>query len=280
MPTPLAMDTPALLPLPAAEAKPSSLAKVLGAAARGATAAFVAGALSACTEPLVNRLFVKRMSFAAAYGEMSFPLVSKLFFTTFPTIILKFPVFEVIDAVLSSYTSLSGSVRGIVSGWLFCTLVLPVTNYRFRKSMGWIAKPALLYQAYIPTLTRDIIYGWARNTLGAFLHSIAAPCSFVASSCVFGCTVMLACIISSPCNEWRGYSLQPEEGKTTFMKYFKPIKYLSSTGASACIMGISLMVGMLATPIFEDLFTFFESHLTYALFAVGGILAFLYMSIR
>ena len=72
---------------------------------------------------------------------------------------------------------LLGSTGGLVSGWLFCTIMLPVlpcslatltsrwghpfgghplgpldgqvTNYRFRKSMGWEIKPSLLYQAYV-----------------------------------------------------------------------------------------------------------------------------------
>ena len=45
------------------------------------------------------------------------------------------------------YTSLSPGVSGFISGWLFCTIMLPVTNYRFRKSMGWEIKASLLYQA-------------------------------------------------------------------------------------------------------------------------------------
>ena len=62
---------------------------------------------------------------------------------------LKFPVFEVINRAMT-FTSLSAGVSGLVSGWLFCTIMLPVTNYRFRKSMGWEIKASLLYQAYAP----------------------------------------------------------------------------------------------------------------------------------
>merc|ERR1719220_3033878 len=139
--------------------------KVIGAAAQGATAAIVAAMLSAVTEPLVNRLLVKRMTFGQAWQEVTLSLVANFFLTTFPTNMLKFPVFEVINIVLS-FTSLAGSIRGIVNGWLFCTLMLPVTNYRFRKSMGWEIKANLLYQAYIPTVARDIVYGWARAVVG------------------------------------------------------------------------------------------------------------------
>merc|ERR1712146_839543 len=117
---------------------------------------------------------VKRMTFSAAYNEITFKLVSNFFLTTFPTNMLKFPVFEVINMALA-FTSLSGSVRGIVNGFLFCSIMLPVTNYRFRKSMGWEIKPALLYQAYVPTVARDIVYGWSRGLCGGLLGSAIAP---------------------------------------------------------------------------------------------------------
>merc|ERR1711933_631600 len=157
----------------------------------------------------------KRMTFSAAYNEITFKLVSNFFLTTFPTNMLKFPVFEVINIMLS-FTSLSGSVRGVVNGWLFCTIMLPVTNYRFRKSMGWEINPALLYQAYIPTVTRDIIYGWARGVVGGALNSALAPETFFNKAVVFGITIWAACIISSPCSEWRGYTLQPKDKKLPF----------------------------------------------------------------
>lgn len=243
------------------------MSKVFAAAAQGATAATVAAILSACTEPLVNRLLVKRMTFGQAYAEINFELVSNFFLTTFPTNMLKFPVFEVINMVLS-FTSLSGPVRGIVNGWLFCSVMLPVTNYRFRKSMGWEINPALLYQAYVPTVSRDIIYGWARGLVGAFLMSSIAPETFFGNSVVFGLTIFAACILSSPCNEWRGYTLQPKDRKLPFGEYFKPVNYARSTGVGATIMGIALMVGMLVTPYAEALFGFLKSHLAYTAVAI------------
>merc|ERR1719210_1028822 len=99
------------------------------------------------------------MTVAEAYNEITFKLVSNFFLTTFPTNMMKFPVFEVINMALS-FTSLSGSVRGVVNGFLFCSLMLPVTNYRFRKSMNWEISLGDLYQAYLPTVGRDIVYGW------------------------------------------------------------------------------------------------------------------------
>merc|ERR1719229_1407704 len=242
-----------------ADEGPNFMTKVVSAAAQGATAATVAALLSAVTEPLVNRLLVKRMTFAQAYAEINFALVSNFFLTTFPTNMLKFPVFEVINMVLS-FTTLSGSVRGIVNGWLFCTVMLPVTNYRFRKSMGWEINPALLYQAYIPTVARDIVYGWSRGAVGGALNSALAPESAFGRAAVFGLTVFAACIISSPGNEWRGYTLQPKDRKLPFAEYFKPINYVRSTGVGATIMGIALMVGMLVTPYAEVAFAFMKQH--------------------
>merc|ERR1719464_2407899 len=68
--------------------------KVFSAAVQGATAAMVAAVLSACTEPIVNRLLVKRMTFGEAWKEIDFELISRFFLTTLPTNLLLFPLFE------------------------------------------------------------------------------------------------------------------------------------------------------------------------------------------
>jgi len=255
----------------------SFVTKVVGAAAQGAVAAMVAAVLSACTEPLVNRLLVKRMTFGAAFNEITFKMVATFFLTTFPTNMLKFPIFEVINMMLA-FTSLSGGVRGIVNGFLFCTIMLPVTNYRFRKSMGWEIKMGLLYQAYVPTVARDIVYGWSRGFVGGILRNAIAPDTFFAKAAVFGLTVLLACIISSPCNEWRGYTLQPADRKLPFGEYFKPVNYARSTGIGATIMGVSLMIGMLITPIAESFFGFLSENKMYAvalLVVIGAVVGLL-----
>merc|ERR1719188_1908060 len=250
------------------------MTKVVGAAAQGAVAAMVAALLSAFTEPVVNRLLVERCTVKQAIDSISMKDCLKFFLTTFPTNMLKFPVFEVINMALS-FTTLSGSVRGIVNGWLFCTVMLPVTNYRFRKSMGWEINAALLYQAYIPTVARDIVYGWARGAVGGALNSSLAPESPFGKAAVFGSVVLAACIISSPCNEWRGYTLQPKDRKLPFAEYFKPVNYVRSTGVGATIMGIALMVGMLVTPYAEMLFGYLKEHVALGLGAlVVVVLAF------
>lgn len=254
---------PGLAMVQAAEGEGNFFSKVFAAAAQGATAAAVAAVLSACTEPLVNRLLVKRQTFAQAWAEITLKDTTAFFLTTFPTNMMKFPVFEVINMALS-FTSLSGSVRGVVNGFLFCSLMLPVTNYRFRKSMGWDVKASDLYTAYVPTVTRDIIYGWARGVVGGLLMSNIAPETSFGSAFVFGVTVWAACIISSPCNEWRGYTLQPANKKLPFSVYFKPVNYARSTGVGALIMGVSLMVGRLITPYAEGVFAVVKGNPMYS----------------
>merc|ERR1711862_416850 len=190
---------------------------------------------------------------------------------------LKFPVFEVINIVLS-FTSLSGAIRGVINGFLFCTIMLPVTNYRFRKSMNLEIKASLLYQAYTPTVARDIVYGWSRGFVGGYVTSAMDPQTAFAKALAFGITVFWACIISSPGNEWRGYTLQPPAKKLPFGEYFKPVNYARSTGIGATIMGISLMVGMLITPLAETAFAYLNQHRMYGalvLVVIGALIGVL-----
>jgi len=246
--------------------------KVFAAGAQGATAAFVAAILSAICEPLVNRLLVKRMTVGQAMKEMNFKLIANFFLTTFPTNMLKFPVFEIINMAMT-FTAFSPGVSGFISGFLFCTVMLPVTNYRFRKSMGWEIKPSLLYQAYIPTVVRDIIYGWARGFVNPVASAFFKPQTFTQDAFVFAFVIWAACILSSPCNEWRGYTLQPKDKKLTFSEYFKPVNYARSTGIGATIMGISLFIGRLVTPYAEKAFAFMKVHPAAGVVAVAAFVA-------
>jgi hypothetical protein len=58
----------------------------------------------------------------------------KFFQTTLPTNLLKFPLFEATNLIMQSI-ALPDAVKGFVTGLVFTTLTLPVTNYRFCKSM-------------------------------------------------------------------------------------------------------------------------------------------------
>jgi len=251
----------------------------VASAAQGAVAAFVAAWLSAFTEPVVNRLLVERKSVAEAIGSVKVADCLKFFLTTFPTNMLKFPIFEIINTVLAG-TDLPGSIRGVVNGALFCTLMLPVTNYRFRKSMNLPIELGLLYQAYPPTVGRDIVYGWSRGTFGGIIartFSDSLGTSFAGRCLMFGMTIWIACIISSPFNEWRGYWLQPPARKLPFNEFFQPVRYARSTGVGATIMFISLSAGMFVTPAVKELFAYCQENVVVGVAIAAASLGVFYM---
>merc|ERR1711974_283558 len=64
---------------------------------------------------------------------------------------------------------------------------------------------------------------------------------------------IMACVLSAPGNELRGYCLQSPEKALPFRDFFKPEKFLRSTSVGALIMAVSLGVGTLATPQVEKL---------------------------
>jgi len=235
-----------------AETQQDFVGRVVGAASQGAVGAFVAATLSAVTEPIVNNVLVNRVPLAQAIRELDGAKVKAFLQTTLSTNFIKFPFFEATNVIMSG-VDLNPMLRGTVTGAVFCTTTLPITNYRFRKSMSMPITASSLYQAYLPTVLRDIIYGivrnkvmsgmvsinpeWARTNGGRFVNMFA--------------TVMAACIISAPGNELRGYCLQDPARALPFMEFFKPEKFIRSTSVGALIMSVSLGVGTLATPQVE-----------------------------
>ena len=127
-------------------------------------------------------------------------------------------------------------------------------------------------EAYIPTVARDIIYGWARGLAGPRIQDALAPTTFTHKAMVFGLTIWASCIISSPCNEWRGYTLQPPDKKLPFNIYFKPINYARSTGIGSTIMGVALCFGMLVTPYAEEAFAYMKEHTAIAMAVVAVLI--------
>jgi len=239
-----------------ADTQQDFVGRVVGAASQGAVGAVVAATLSAVTEPIVNNVLVNRVPLAHAIRELDGAKVKAFLQTTLSTNFIKFPFFEATNVIMSG-VDLNPLLRGTVTGAVFCSTTLPITNYRFRKSMSLPITPASLYQAYLPTVLRDIIYGivrnkvqagmvslnpeWARTNAGRFVNMFA--------------TVMAACIISAPGNELRGYCLQDPSKALPFMDFFKPEKFIRSTSVGALIMSVSLGVGTLATPQVEKLWS-------------------------
>ena len=87
---------------------------------------------------------------------------------------------------MQGQSDLPPQLRGAITGAIFCTLTLPITNYRCVflntlknrgdlwanataktdcKSMNLPVDPATLYKAYLPTVLRDIVYGMARTMM-------------------------------------------------------------------------------------------------------------------
>lgn len=256
--------------------------RVVGAASQGAVGAVVAASLSAITEPIVNNVLVNRVSIGQAISELDADKIKSFLQTTLSTNFIKFPFFEATNVIMSGVEGMNPTVRGSVTGAVFCTTTLPITNFRFRKSMNLPITASNLYQAYLPTVLRDIIYGITRNkvmtalvernpefaktNMGRFVNMFA--------------TVVAACVISAPGNELRGYVLQPPNRALPFSEFFKPEKFVRSTSIGALIMAFSLGVGTLATPQVEKFMGALRaylsanpiSYLLIALFALHNIL--------
>jgi hypothetical protein len=227
--------------------------KVLAAASQGAVGAFVGASLSAVTEPVVNKVLVERKPLGVALKEHDLEKIKKFFQTTIPTNFIKFPFFEVVNMIMNSF-SVPASVRGTVTGAVFTSATLPITNYRFKKSMNLpIDNLASLYQAFLPTVGRDIVYGVARNKVMAWM--LAANPSLMASPAgrakAMFATVIVSCVVSAPGNELRGFVLQPKGKEKPFFEFFDPIKTVRSTTIGGLIMATSLAVGAFSTPFVE-----------------------------
>jgi hypothetical protein len=230
-------------------------AKVIGAASQGAVGAFVGASLSAVTEPVVNAVLVKRKPVKEAISEHTWEKIQEFFKTTAATNFIKFPFFEVVNMIMNTF-AVPASVRGTVTGIVFTSATLPITNYRFKKSMT----PPLpvnnvleLYQAYLPTVARDVVYGIARNKVMAWMLASNPKLMATASGkarAMFA-TVLFSCVVSAPGNEYRGYVLQPKDKAKPFLEFFDPAKTVRSTTMGGLIMATSLAVGAFSTPFVE-----------------------------
>merc|ERR1719276_684285 len=139
------------------------------------------------------------------------------------------------------------AIRGFITGMVFTSATLPVTNFRYRKSMELPVNWSNIYEAYFPTVIRDIVYGISRNylTLG-MIHLY--PRMHVADPQLLFLVVIGACLISAPFNEWRGYLLQSKGQELTFSEFFKPSNFVRSTSLGAIKQGVALAVGYWCAP--------------------------------
>merc|ERR1719356_1662382 len=220
--------------------------KVINAMGAGAVASVIQAALSAVGEPIVNRVLVKRMKIMEAINDVSAAQMLNFFKTTLATNFLKFPFFEAINAFCAAFP-VSPTYRGIFTGFVFTTATLPVTNYRYRKSMDLEVNWANIYEAYPPTVIRDIVYGIARNYCTIAVLGLNPAWSITSPQVLF-IVVILGCLISAPFNEWRGFLLQSKGQELTFKEFFKPSNFVRSTSLGAIKQGLALAVGYWCAP--------------------------------
>lgn len=223
-------------------------ARVVQGATQGAVGAVVAASLSAFTEPVVNRILVQRISVMQSIKELDVKKSQTFFKTTLPTNFIKFPLFEAVNAALVMVPA-PDALKGAITGLFFTTATLPVTNYRFCKSMEMEVNSESLFKAYLPTVLRDMAYGIARNKLATYFR-LAFPAlamTAIGRSILLFPVVFGACLLSSPGNELRGYFLQPKEKRLAFKDFFQPKNFLRSTLAGGLIMAISLSTGAAIT---------------------------------
>jgi len=241
------------------------VSKVVGAASQGAAGAVVGAALSSVTEPVVNRVLVKRQTLAEALAEVDLETVSTFFSTVVAANFIKFPFFEVVNMIISG-VELPDTARGAALGGIFTTLTLPITNYRFCKSMGIPIDFGAIYKAYLPTVMRDIVYGIVRQKMTTYIAQTYPEMQkttrgkFLATFV----TVLVACVVSAPGNEVRGYFLQPPDRRLPVKEFFKPERFLRSTIVGGLIMSSALGTGSLvvgpATERFNQISEFMDAN--------------------
>lgn len=231
--------------------KPSFVANVVSAASQGTAGAIIGAFLASVTDPITNRILVKRMTLTQAIGDVDSKQCVDYFKTTLPTNFIKFPLFEVLNE-LTSKLDIPPTMKGVVAGAIFTTATLPLTNYRYCKSVQEevsISSPKL-WKAYLPTVVRDIIYANARTQIAAAVARAFPNLSKSTSGRIAAMfvTVVAACIISSPGNEWRGFTLQPADRKKSVREFFQLERYVRSTMIGAVVMGLSLGIATVVGP--------------------------------
>lgn len=230
--------------------------RLLTAFSVGAVASIVAAFLSSFTEPVINRVLVRRLTISEAMKEVRLRDCLGFFETALATNLVKFPFFEVVSVVVD-FLPIPSLWRGVTAGAIYSTVMVPVSNFRYRKSMQLQVAFGTLYEAYWPTTWRDIVYGLVRMRcmqalmLGRFRLFGSGQAHLAA--CYFS-SVFLACVVSAPLNELRAYSLQrkinakKDGGGMSFAEFFQPERFIRSTILSSFVLSSGVGFGALVAP--------------------------------
>lgn len=215
---------------------------------QGAVGAVVGAGLSAFTEPMINRVLVERISVKESLKRFDVKANIRYFKTCLWTNFIKFPYFEALNSAMYT-TSISVGLKGALTGIFFTIGTLPLTNYRFCKSMRMPIDRKALFKAFLPTLFRDTLYGICRsrarvNLATTFPELLTTP---LGRAALLFPEILIATLLSSPGNELRGYMLQPKHSRMGWKAFFRPKSYAQSALVSGSILAISLSVGSLVT---------------------------------
>jgi len=225
-------------------------AQLINAMSAGAVASVIQAALSAVGEPIVNRMLLKRMRIMEAINAVGAAQMLNFFKVTLMTNLLKSPLFEATNAFMMTL-SISLCFSGMVTGLVFTSVTLPVNNYRFWKSMELPVMWNNLYESYLPTVLRDMIYTIVRNYVATYTVAEYAQWT-VESPQVLFIAVIAGSVASAPCNEWRGFLLQSKGQELLFGEFFEPSNLVRSTSFGALQQGIALAVGYVCVPPAEQ----------------------------
>jgi len=220
--------------------------RVLNAMGAGAVASVIQAVISAPSELIINRVLVKRMKVMDAIRDVKPSMMLKFLKTTLITNFLKAPFFEGIIA-FSQVLPVSHSTRAVCTALIYTSMTLPVTNYRYRKSMQREINWGSMYEVWLPTVIRDIAYLIVRN-YGTQWMVGAHPGWGAQSPQVLFIVVIVACLGASPFNELRGFQLQSKGQELTFREFFKPANYFRSASLGACKQGLALAIGYWCAP--------------------------------
>merc|ERR1719284_1059921 len=89
------------------------------------------------------------------------------FKTTLSVGLVRVPFYEAAMALAMAFP-VSPYVRGSLVGFIYTSMLLPVTNLRAARSLQTDFRKGDMYAAFLPTVARDMVSGVARSRLTTF----------------------------------------------------------------------------------------------------------------
>jgi len=228
--------------------------RLVGAVSLGIVAAVVQTSLNSAVDPVMSHMASHRCGPIAAAKRLAWQDTVMYFWMILPTNLMKYPVFEFILAVLESvpvphWLLTTSHWRGMLSGFIFCTLMLPIANTVLTTS----SKPPRIYRGYFPTLLRDVVYGMVREaSQEAFTATWwVDDLGWLSQALRLGAAAAFACLCASPFNELRAWLLLSKGVSLRLFVALRGPHFILTTFVGAAVMGFSLGVGKCVSPLVE-----------------------------